>query len=428
MREPVESNDAVWLQDSATNLMVINGLFISDRLDVATVSEAFRQRVIEADGGRRYPRFRRRITWVMGDPYWEDDPDFDVARHIIPAREPGLTTTEQLQRYVGAEASRPLPDDRPRWQFQVVEEFEGGGSACLMRIHHSMGDGVSLMAVIFSFMEALADSDNGSGPDAIRPASGAPGRDLLKLIRIPFAAPKVLIQRLLWPRDRHALHGPKVSGKKQVAWTEPFDMEVLKDVKNRLGATVNDVLMACVSGALSRYLQRHAGEVVRKIHVSMPVNIRPPNEPLSMGNRFAAVPLVLPAGIAGVRERVAAVKQRMDALKRSVEPIVVYGLQSALLMVLPQAASKVLIDFLANKCTAVVTNVPGPQRGLALAGRRVRSMMFWVPQRADIAVGISILSFAGKVQVGVIADARLVPDAGDLARAFEEEFQALRAL
>ena len=158
----------------------------------------------------------------------------------------------------------------------------------------------------------------------------------------------------------------------------------------------------------------------------MPVNIRPPNEPLSMGNRFAAVPLVLPAGITEVRERVAAVKQRMDALKRSVEPIVVYGLQSALLMVLPQAASKVLIDFLANKCTAVVTNVPGPQRGLVVAGRRVRSMMFWVPQRADIGLGISILSFAGKVQVGVLADAVLVPDVQELARAFEAEFEALR--
>ena len=99
-----------------------------------------------------------------------------------------------------------------------------------------------------------------------------------------------------------------------------------------------------------------------------------------------------------------------------------------MLTVLPQAVSRGLIDFLANKCTAVVTNVPGPQRDITLAGRRVRSLMFWVPQRADIGVGISILSFAGKVQIGVIADAGLVPDPQDLVRAFEEEFEALRAL
>jgi hypothetical protein len=90
--------------------------------------------------------------------------------------------------------------------------------------------------------------------------------------------------------------------------------------------------------------------------------------------------------------------------------------------------SRGLIDFLANKCTAVVTNVPGPQREISLAGRRVRSMMFWVPQRADIGVGISILSFAGKLQVGVVTDAVLVPDPQDLVRVFEEQFEALRRL
>jgi len=90
--------------------------------------------------------------------------------------------------------------------------------------------------------------------------------------------------------------------------------------------------------------------------------------------------------------------------------------------------SRGLIDFLANKCTAVVTNVIGPSRDIALEGRRVRSILFWVPQRAKIGVGISILSFAGKVQLGVITDDALVPDPADLIRAFEEEFEALRNL
>jgi hypothetical protein len=160
----------------------------------------------------------------------------------------------------------------------------------------------------------------------------------------------------------------------------------------------------------------------------MPVNVRSPSEPLLLENRFAAVPLELPAGIEDVPARVRAVKARMDEMKRSVAPIVVYSLQRALLSVLPDAVSRGLIDFLANKCTAVVTNVPGPQHRITLAGREVRSLMFWVPQRADIGVGISILSFAGRVQVGVIADALLVPDPRDLARAFEEEFERLRAI
>ena len=428
-RKRVASNDAMWLQDTATNLMVINAVFTTDRMDLACFQEAFRERVINAAAGVRFGRFRERIIWVGRVPHWEADPAFDVSRQIFAARNSDLSTTEKLQAYVGAEASQPLPEDRPRWQIQVVENFEDGSSAFVVRIHHSIADGMALVSVIFTLMEEMtAEHDTAPPKGGIRPAAGAPGKGFLRALAIPLAAPGILLTRMLWRADRHALHGPKVSGVKQVAWTKPLDLAVVKEAKNRLDATVNDVLMASVSGALSRYLERHAGQIVDRFRVSMPVNVRPAHETLTLENRFAAVPLELPAGIPLLRDRVRAVKAQMDALKRSVAPIVVYGIQRALLLAMPQSVSRGLIDFLANKCTAVVTNVPGPQRAITLAGRRVRSMMFWVPQRADIGVGISILSFAGKVQVGVLADARLVPDAHDLVLAFEEEFDALRAL
>jgi len=429
MRERVSAHDAVWLQDTATNLMVINGVFITDRIDLATFRETFQQRVIEAGGGAQYGRFRDRVVSIRGVPYWETDPGFDIARQIIPARENELPTIEELQRYIGEEASAPLPADRPPWQFQVIEKLGADSSVVLARIHHSIGDGVSLITVIFALMEEMtAEHETAPARGSIRPAAGAMRKGLLKAMSVPLAAPGILLRRLLWRPDRHALHGAKVSGKKQVAWTAPFDLAIIKRARKQLDATVNDVLMAVVSGAFSRYLARHAGETIDKLRISMPVNVRSAHEPLRLGNRFAAVPLELPAGIEHIGDRVRAVKLKMDALKQSVVPIVVYGIQSAMLTLLPQGVSRGLIDFLANKCTAVVTNVPGPQRELTLAGRRVRGLMFWVPQRADIGVGISILSFAGCVQVGVLADTVLVPDARDLVRAFEEEFEALRAL
>lgn len=426
-RHPVAPNDAIWLQDTATNLMVINGVFTTDRIDLATVRREFQQRVIEAEGGR-YARFTRRVERAGHRWYWVDDPAFDITRHIIPAGYSDLGTTEKLRRFMGAEASRPLPADRPLWQFQVVEDFEEGGSACVVRLHHCIGDGLALLTVIFHFMEELGARPDVVGPATIFPSAGAPGTGFMQMLRAPLAAPGILLRRMLWTPDRHALHGPRVSGRKQVAWTEPLDLQIVKDIKDRLGATVNDVLMATVSGALSRYIEHRAGGIVHRFRISMPVSIRRPQATVTLENRFAAVPLELPAGIAHARERVAAVKVQMDALKQSVVPIVIYGIQSALLIALPQAVSRGLIDFLANKCTAVVTNVPGPQRGLSLAGRRVRSLMFWVPQRADIGVGISILSFAGKVQIGVICDAEMVPDPVELVHAFEEELAALQAL
>jgi WS/DGAT/MGAT family acyltransferase len=428
-RERVAGHDAIWLQDAATNLMVINGVFITDRIDLATFRETFQGRVIDAGGGEQYARFRDRVIQILGVPYWERDPAFDISRHVIAARENTLTTKDELQRYLGEEASTPLPADRPPWQFQVIEQYGTDSSVVLARVHHSIGDGIALVSVVFALMEEMtSEFETTPARDRIRSAPGAMGKGLLKAIAVPLSAPGILIRRLLWQPDRHALHGAKVSGRKQIAWTAPFDLAVIKQARTGLNATVNDILMAVVSGAFSRYLSKHAGESIRKLHISMPVNVRSAEEPLRLENRFAAVPLELPAGIEHVADRVRAVKLQMDALKHSVVPIVVYGIQHAMLTLLPQGVSRGLIDFLANKCTAVVTNVPGPQRPLVLAGRRVRSLMFWVPQRADIGVGISILSFAGCVQVGVLADTVLVPDARELVRAFEEELEALRSL
>lgn len=429
MRIPVASHDAMWLQDTPTNLMVINAVFTTERIGIEAVREAFRVRVLEVAGGERFRRFRQRVVWERGRPCWEDDPAFSLERQIVPARVADLRTAEQLQRYVGEEAGRPLPADQPAWQFQFVEHYEADSSAFIVRVHHSIGDGMALVSVIFTLMEEMTAEHAVAPPrGGILPAGGAPGRGLLPALLIPLAAPGILLKRLLWIPDRHALHGRPLSGQKQVAWTAPLDIGVVKAAKNHLAATVNDILMASVSGALSRYLAEHGGERVHRLRVSMPVNVRRPDEPMTLENRFAAVPLELPAGIPTLEARVRAVKRRMDGLKRSVVPIVVYGIQRALLFALPQVVSRVLIDFLANKCTAVVTNVPGPQREITIAGRQVRQMMFWVPQRANIGVGISILSFAGKVQVGVIADTALVPEARALARAFEAEFEALRAL
>ena len=429
MRVPVASNDAMWLQDSATNLMVINAVFVTEQLDLATLREAFRVRVLGAEGGARFGRFRQRVVWEGGRPYWEEDPAFALERMIVPASVPSLETAEALQAYVAAEAGRPLPADRPAWQIQCIERCEPGTSAFIVRVHHSIGDGMALLTVIFTLMEEMTAEHPAAPPrGGIRPAAGAPGAGLLTTLLIPLAAPGILLRRLLWRPDRHSLHGPRVSGTKRVAWTRPLDIAVVKAATDRLGATVNDVLMATVSGAISRYLTERGEAAPARIRVSMPVNVRRPTSRIGLENKFAAVPLGLPAGIPHLADRVTAVKASLDALKRSVVPIVVYGIQRLLLFALPQAVSRLLIDFLANKCTAVVTNVPGPQREVTIAGRRIRQMVFWVPQRANIGVGLSILSFAGKVQVGILTDAAVAPDPGALARAFEAEFEELRVL
>ena len=429
MRERIASNDGIWLQDSATNLMVINSVIVTDRLDLETLRRTFQRRVFEGPEPGRFERLRCRITGTGLLRYWERDPDFDVSRHIVAARGENLHSLEAVQAYVGREAGVKLPRDRPRWEMQVIEGFEDDATAVLVRVHHSIADGMALISLMFALMDESWNRQDGVAKGSVRPSAGAMllGR-LLRAVVIPLSAPGILLRRLAWRPDRSHLHGPALSGRKRVAWTKPVDLELIKQAKNHFGATVNDVLMAAVAGAFSMYLERHGQAPPDRFRVSMPVNVRHPGKPLRCENHFAAVPIELPAGPGPLHLRIQAVKTKMDELKRSIAPLVVYRLQRTLLAFLPKAVSRGLIDFLANKCTAVVTNVPGPAGDIRLEGRRVRSILFWVPQRARIGVGISILSFAGKVQVGVMADEALMPDPAALVDAFEEEFEALRKL
>lgn len=429
MRERIASHDAIWLQDSTTNLMVINAVIITDRLDTGTLRHAFQRRIFEGPDAERFERLRCRITGRGLRSYWDRDPDFDIARHIRACHGRNLHSLEAIQAFVGHAASRELDWEHPRWEIQVVEAFEEDSSALLVRIHHSIGDGDALVSLLFTLMDGSWDEKNGMDRVAGPASADDPwlGR-FLKAAAIPLKAPGILIRRLTWIPDRSHMHGAALSGHKQVAWTAPLDLDVIKHAKRCIGATVNDVLMASVSGAFSTYLGRHGGASPTRFLINMPVNVRAPGPAPRCENHFAPVPLAIPAGPCPLTSRILEIKTRMDQMKRSAVPLVIYEIQRALLSLLPRAVSRGLIDFLANKCTAVVTNIAGPCRDITLEGRHVRSILFWVPQRANIGVGISILSFAGKVQLGLIADEALVPDPEALIQAFEEEFEALRSL
>jgi diacylglycerol O-acyltransferase / wax synthase len=424
--EPVAGRDGVWLQDSPSNLMVIHSVLALDRLDLETLRELWQTRVMAAGGGRRYARFKKRVVTRGSRAYWQEDPEFSLDRHIfVPAGAAALADRDSLQRYLGGLASQPLPEDRPRWQLLLIPDFgQERGSAVIVRIHHCMGDGIGLVPVLFSLMDSTPDGGGMLMP-AVIDRAGKPPNKLALAARTALVGPFLLAAKLLWRRDRNPLHGPPLSGDKRVAWTPPLDLARVKAARDELGATVNDVLVACVAGGLRRYVRDGHGEDLQRLRASMPINIRSRFESLEMDNKFAAVLLPLSAGVADARDRVDATRRQMGRLKRSIEPYFTYVTVNVLQKLLPAAASRALIDFLANKCTCVLTNVPGPQTRVYVAGRRLRTWLFWVPQRADIGVGISILTLSGELRIGVLADVALIADPQALVAAFEAELAEL---
>jgi WS/DGAT/MGAT family acyltransferase len=212
---------------------------------------------------------------------------------------------------------------------------------------------------------------------------------------------------------------------KKVAWTRRLSLDEVRAIGKALGGTVNDVLNTAMAGGLRRYLAQH-GEPDEKLsfRCAMPVNLRPLEQLAALGNRFGLIFLDLPVGISDPLRRLAELRRRTAALKRSVEPLVIFGLLD-LAGRGPEVVHSLLLRIFGAKATAVFTNVPGPGKTLWFAGRPIRDLFCWVPQAARLGLGVSILSYDGSVRMGVATDAGLVADPERIIDGFDAELEAL---
>ena len=210
-----------------------------------------------------------------------------------------------------------------------------------------------------------------------------------------------------------------------------IDLQALKSSTRStsvLGCTVNDVLVATLAGALGRYLEAH-GDCVRglTIRAAVPVNLRSEDEAHegeALGNRFGLVFVELPIGIRHPLERLYAVHAAMQTIKASVQATTTFGLLAAV-GYLPAPVEPPAIALFSAKASLVASNVPGPQQPLTLAGATIEEILFWVPQAGSIGTGVSMLSYNGRVQFGVISDRQMIANPTELVAQVAVEFERL---
>jgi diacylglycerol O-acyltransferase len=445
MPERMSSVDTAWLRmDRATNRMAIVGVLIFDTpLDYARLRTTLEGRLLTYDRLRRYP-----VEGSLG-AWWAETPHFDIAKHLRRTRLPGAGDAAALQRFVGKLVAQPFDPRRPWWEFHLVERY-GSGSALVARIHHSYADGIALIGVMLSLTDdspAARSPARRSNGDTPRPSEAASLWDgairlsgallekyaevvrqpakLIDYAKVAANAATELAQLATMADDSRTRFKGKAGAAKVVAWSEPLPLDEVKAVGRALGCSVNDVLLASVAGALRRYLvSKHDAADGVELRAMVPVNLRPPNGDGKLGNRFGLVTLLLPLGLANPLARLYEIHRRMEALKTSYQPLIAFALLGVAGF-LPRVLQQEMLDLLANKATAVMTNVPGPQKPLYLAGARLASLMFWVPQSGDIGMGVSILSYNGAVQFGLITDAGMVPDPEQVIAHFQPEFERL---
>ncbi len=452
---PMSNVDAAWLHmEDPTNLMLIAGVMsFYEKLDYAALKELIEDRLLP------FERFRQRVvvSTVPGvGPRWVADKNFNLHSHLQRVALPDPGGQNELQEMVSNLMSTPLDMTKPLWQFQYIENYRGG-SAVVARIHHCIADGIALVRVLLGMTD---DSPKGAPharrtrrrrrplgggywlPEVVNDAVYSVGRitgrvidktvdtltDPAKAVHLINEGSKgagVLARLATMPADPDSLFKGNLCTRKLCAWSSIMQLDQVKTFSKANGATINDVLLTGVTGALRRYMMGRRVDVDgADIRAVVPVNLRPESDIVKLGNRFGLVFLALPIGIADRRERLETLKSRMDAIKKSSEPMVIYGLLNAVGITGPKIESLALKLF-GSKATAVMTNVPGPREEIYLAGKAMRSMMFWVPQSAKLGLGVSILSYAGQVRLGVATDSGLVPDPESIIEAFQEEMAAM---
>ena len=462
LSERMSKVDTAWLRmDTEANLMMIVGVW-SIRPGITLT--ALRERV--ADRLLQYPRFRQKVVedGLLG-AQWVLDRDFDIARHVVaelPLPLRGQNRQQVLRERVAELCSQPLDRAHPLWQFQLLEDMGDGTSALICRVHHCIADGIALIAVMLSItdggkappqrrprvaeepdwlldaflrpmtnmtLKAIGLTGKGVAKGLDRVRSGATPADATRdIARMGLQAVSDVAAFALMPDDSPTRLKGKPGPGKTVAWDDSLALDEVKAVGKALGASINDVLLACAAGAIHRYLSdRGEDPAGKQIRAMVPVNLRPLEQAWQLGNRFGLVPLVLPIGIANPVERLCAVRARMSELKGSFQPVMAFGLLSvAGLLIKP--VQHAMLNLFAKKTTAVMTNVPGPEKALKFCGSTVEQVMFWVPQSGDIGMGVSLLTYAGRVQFGLITATALCPDPEAIVANFAPEFEKLLML
>ena len=455
--------DTAWLRmDSPSNLMMIVGVWT---LKPQVSYEALCERV--AGSLLKFRRFKQRVVQDAAGATWVDDEAFDLSQHMVIEKLPKAPKGQEqraLQDRVAELATQPFNPKRPLWQFHLIEDYQGG-SALIVRIHHCIADGIALIAVSLSMVdggalppEPTARAEKRGGLEGAedwlagtllksltdmtvkaldKTGDGlAGGLDLLlepqkgvdstvHLAKMAYQVASDAAALLLMPNDSPTRLKGTPGTRKRVAWCEPIPLDEVKAVGKALNCSINDVLLSCVAGAIGAYLRSFGDEVDgQEIRAMVPVNLRPLEHAYKLGNHFGLAPLVLPIGIENPIERVYEVRRRMNQLKGSTQPLLAFGM----LVVagsLIKPGQDALLNVFSKKTTAVVTNVPGPVKKLKLCGSTMEQSLFWVPQSGTVGLGVSILSYGGGVQFGVISDTKLCPEPQKIIDAFEPEFAKL---
>jgi len=405
----------------------------------------------------RVPRYRQKLEWipVVGHPVWVDDPDFELGYHLRHTSLPRPGSLEQLKQLSARIMAQPLDHSKPLWENWVVEGLEGDRFAIISKLHHCMIDGSAGQELAQILMSPDPDHRLRQAPPPHHPRPIPSGPDLLRAEAERYGGLALRAARGLgslgWNeaselgdeiqsrlgairRARAAvgeappptpLNG-EIGPHRRFDWLD-MSLADVKQLRRSFDCTVNDVVLAIVTGAVREFLIRRSVKVDDlDFRVAAPVSIRAEGEKGEMGNRVSQWYVPLPLDETDPAKRVARIRAATRELKSSQS-----ALDADAIMSIAEWTPTVLMSLAGRAASGslpynlMVTNVPGPQFPLYLEGAQMLAQYAQVPLAAGTALGVALVSYDGKLCWGFNADYELVPDLDRFVDAIETSFQDL---
>jgi diacylglycerol O-acyltransferase len=459
--QPLRGLDGAFLAfESPTMHLHIAGVLVFDPTSLDGGLGFHRIRALVAERVGLVPPFRRRMVDVpfgLQHPSMIDDPDFDLDYHLRRASLPGPGGPDQLAALVGELVERPLDRTRPLWEFHVVEGLEHGHVALVAKVHHSIIDGVSGAELLGAFFDlSPTPGGGGEGPSSWSPAAAPGEMDRLRnalgslpdqgdgmartlgtslrsarslsarnrqvpgaLPPSPFQAPRTSINRA-------------ISAHRRVHFAE-VPLADVDRVRQVLGGTVNDVVLAMTAGALRTFFHQREETVDSSLVALVPVSVRSPADRQALGNRLSPMLVSLATGVDDPALRLQVIADGMRAAKAQHQAVgsdVYARWAQALAPAVATRLSRLLgnlrvFDHLPPLCNVVVSNIPGPDVPLYLAGARLVAMYPVGPVAEGVGVNVSVFSYLGRLYIGTQGCWDLVPDLEVIAHGMVEALAEL---
>jgi diacylglycerol O-acyltransferase / wax synthase len=403
------------------------------------------------------PRYRQKLAFPrleMGRPLWIDDPRLNIEYHVRHTALPAPGSIEELRLLAGRIFSQRLDRSKPLWEMWLVQGLNDNRFALITKTHHAMVDGISgvdLATVLFDLgpVPQTVAPDEPWTPDPEPSQADLIAEGVKGIAKFPFQVAGRALNAVRHPRPALREAREAAEGVGEIVWAglnpapeTPLNVEIgphrrvrwvqsslddFKEIKNSLGGTVNDVVLAVVTGALRRWLRlRGVRTEGLELRALVPVSIRTEDERGALGNRIAAMRGPLPVYAEDPVLTLERVRESMQGLKESKQALgaeVISGLEDFAPPTLLAQASR--LNFSTRLFNVIVTNVPGPQFPLYLLGRELQELIPIAFLPENHALAVAIMSYNGRLDFGLLADYDAMTDLEDLALFLEDSLVAL---